>query len=113
MAWLVRGEEVLAATEERWWRRGPRGGVLVLRPPLLFGLRLGPPSGLGLLARLDVAWCKSDAAADSSGWRVRRVARDRWLRPSCLWGAGVLVARAGSFERWHLQVGDMVEVTGQ
>ena len=107
MAWLVRGEDVLAVAEiavtRRQRRKGLLGredleGVLVLRP-------CRQVHTLGMRFPIDVAFCDPDGVvlrtATVSPWRVTRV----------VWRSGFVVeAAAGSFERWHLQEGDTVEV---
>ena len=58
---------------------------------------------------LDVAWCGRDP---DQGLEVRRIAALRpyrlalpRVRPGCL-----VVANPGSFDRWHLRVGDHLEI---
>jgi hypothetical protein len=64
---------------------------------------------------LDVAWC---APADQDGGRpalrVRRIGGigPRRVLPPHLGGGGLVVAPAGTFERWGLRVGDCLEVRG-
>ena len=109
MAWLVRGDEVLATAEVASGRRArARGlvgrsaleGVLVLRPCRqvhTFGMRFP----------IDVAFC------DESG----RVLRCVTLRPGrvsrlVVRAAFVVEAEAGAFARWRLGPGDGVEIRG-
>lgn len=111
MPWLLRDEDVLAAVEERrpGWQSGLTGAVLVRRPGLVQTLT-GPAP-----ADLDTAWCvPADIPPDRNGYRVRRIAPLAARRLSVpRLGSGVLVvAPAGSFERWKLSVGDVLEVRG-
>jgi hypothetical protein len=110
--WLLRDGDVLAAVEGR--RRGWQAslqGALVLRGPALVQT-LTP----GTARALDVAWCRSDdRVAHERGLRVRRIGvlgRRRVAAPHLLRG-GLVVAPAGTFERWHLRVGDRLEVRGE
>jgi hypothetical protein len=62
-----------------------------------------------------VAWCtRADAHGDGDGraLRVRRIAVVGRYRVSAphLGGGRLVVAPAGTFERWRLQVGDRLEV---
>jgi hypothetical protein len=111
MAWLLRDGDVLAAVEERrpGWHHSPQGAVVLRGPALVHTLT---PSHA---RALDLAWC---AWAESNGagraLRVRRIAaigRYRVAIPH-LGGGGLVVAPAGSFERWRLKVGDRLEVSG-
>jgi hypothetical protein len=109
MPWLVRGDDVLAAAEVAVTRRGrARGligreeleGALVLRPCRhvhTFGMRFP----------IDVAFC------DRYGFVLYRktIARRRMTR--LVWRSYfAFEAPAGSFERWKLELGDVVEVRG-
>jgi uncharacterized membrane protein (UPF0127 family) len=109
MPWLVRGEDVLAAAEvavtRRQRRRGLLGrsdldGVLVVRPCRqvhTFGMRFP----------IDVAFC------DRDGFVLHRttLAPGRCSKP--VWRAYFAIeAREGSFDRWNLCIGDVVEVRG-
>jgi uncharacterized membrane protein (UPF0127 family) len=109
MAWLVRGEDVLAAAEvavtRRQRRRGLVGrdaleGVLVLRPcRQVHTLRMRFP--------IDVAFCDRDGfvlhTASLAPWRLSRPVPRAYF---------AVEARAGAFDRWKLVVGDIVEVRG-
>jgi uncharacterized protein len=109
MAWLVRGEDVLAAAEvavtRRQRRRGLVGrdeieGVLVLRPcRQVHTLRMRFP--------IDVAFCDRDGfvlhTASLVPWRLSRPVPRAYF---------AVEARAGAFDRWKLVVGDIVEVRG-
>jgi hypothetical protein len=112
MSWLLRNGDVLAAVEDR--RRGWQAslqGALVWRGPAVVQT-LVPSQALAL----DVAWCAAlKLEGGGSALRVKRitvVGRRRLARPH-FGGGGLVVAPAGSFERWHLQVGDCLEVRGQ
>jgi uncharacterized protein len=109
MTWLVRGEDVLAVAEVAASPlRRARGlvgredieGVLVLRPCRqvhTFGMRFP----------IDVAFCDSAGRVLHLGTLPpRRVSRPVWR------SSFVIEARAGSFERWKLQAGDVVEIKG-
>jgi len=107
MAWLVRDGDVLASADiARRVRERTQGllgrdtvtGVLVLRPCRqvhTFGMRFP----------IDVAFC------DRDGTVLRTVTVAPWRVTRVVWRAGFVVeAAAGSFDRWHLQAGDTVEV---
>jgi uncharacterized membrane protein (UPF0127 family) len=107
MAWLVRGEGVLAAVEiaetRRQRRKGLIGrdeleGALVLRPcRQVHTLRMRFP--------VDVAFCDRDGfvlhTATLVPWRLSRPVPRAYF---------AIEARAGAFERWKLVVGDILEV---
>ena len=109
MVWLVRDDDVLAvaetATSRRDRRRGLAGrdgveGAFVLQPCRqvhTFGMRFP----------IDVAFCDpSGTVLHTTCLPPRRVSR-------VVWKAGfVIEARAGSFERWKLRPGDIVEIKG-
>jgi uncharacterized membrane protein (UPF0127 family) len=109
MAWLVRGEEVLAAAEiavtRPQRRKGLVGrddveGVLVIRPcRQVHTARMRFP--------IDVAFCDRDGfvlhLATITPWRLSRPVPRAYF---------AVEARAGAFERWKLVVGDIVEVRG-
>jgi len=109
MTWLVRDDDVLAVAEvavsrgqrmRGLMRRDDIEGALVLRPCRqvhTFGMRFP----------IDVAFC------DRAGvvLHVSTLAPQRVSRPvlrSCF----VIEARAGSFDRWKLRAGDVVEIKG-
>jgi len=109
MSWLLRDGDVLAAIEDprKGWQRNLQGAVLFSRPAVVHTLVDA--------VDLDVAWCGPATVGDGEpGLRVRRIAAlppRRLARPHI--GAGaLLVAPAGTFERWHLVVGDCLEVRG-
>jgi uncharacterized membrane protein (UPF0127 family) len=105
--WLVRGTDVLASVEvaDSWLARskgllGRDGidGVLLLRPAFsvhTFGMRFP----------IDVAWLDKSLT-------VQRIATvGPWRLTRFVFRSGtVLEAEAGAFERWHLAVGDQVEL---
>jgi uncharacterized membrane protein (UPF0127 family) len=109
MPWLVRGDDVLASAEvavtRRLRRRGLIGrervdGVLVLRPCRMvhtFGMRFP----------IDVAFC------DREGYvlHVSRLRPARLSRPVRR-AYFAIEAAEGSFERWKINPGDIVEVKG-
>jgi uncharacterized protein len=109
MTWLVRDEDVLAvaevATSFRQRTRGLTGrdnieGALVLRPCRqvhTFGMRFP----------IDIAFCdRSGTVLYLKTLPPRRVSRPVWH------AAFAIEARVGSFERWKLQPGDVVEIKG-
>ena len=111
MSWLLRDGHVLASVEDR--RKGWQAslqGALVLRGPTMVQTLTG-----GHAQALDVAWC-ARAELDSGGQalRVRRISvlGPRRVSPPHFGGGGLVVAPAGTFERWHLHVGDCLEVRG-
>jgi uncharacterized protein len=107
MAWLVRGEDVLAAAEiaatRRQRRKGLIGrneleGVLVLRPcRQVHSLRMRFP--------VDVAFCDRDGfvlhTCTLVPWRLSRPVPRAYF---------AIEASAGAFERWKLVVGDILEI---
>jgi len=109
MAWLVRGEEVLAAAEIAETRtqrrkgllgRAEHQGVLVLRP-------CRQVHSIGMKIAVDVAFCDRDGLVLHTftlvPWRLSRpVPRAHFA----------IEAAAGAFDRWKLNVGDIVEVRG-
>jgi hypothetical protein len=108
-SWLLRDGDVLAAIEPRpkgkGWPRAVKGAVL-LRSTVFAPAFTGPVS-------VDLAWCvPTTLDGGSPGLRVRRtrsVLANRVVLPRLTRGA-VVVAPAGSFERWRLHVGDRLEV---
>jgi uncharacterized membrane protein (UPF0127 family) len=107
MSWLVRDGDVLAAAEvadsARARRRGLLGrdsfdGALVLRPCRnVHTARMRFP--------IDVAFC------DAEGVVLRVVTLAPWrVSPYVRSAAFVIEAEAGAFDRWHLRVGDRVEL---
>ncbi len=111
MSWLLRDGDVLGVVTEnrsRGWRESLQGAVIIRRPALLHTLTAA--------VSLDVAWCSTLTLDDGrSGLEVRRLATmgPRRVAPPLL-ASGVLVVAAGStFDRWHLKVGDRLEVRGR
>jgi uncharacterized protein len=109
MAWLVRDDDVLASAEvARRVRERTVGllgrdreamtGALVLRPCRQIHT-------IGMRFSIDVAFC------DRAGTVLRTRTVVPWRVTRLVWRSGFVVeALAGSFERWHLQPGDTVEV---
>ena len=109
MPWLVRDEDVLAVAEvadsRRRRARGLIGrddveGAFLIRPCRqvhTFGMRFP----------IDVAFCdRSGTVLNLSTLAPRRISRTVWR------SAFAIEARAGSFERWKLRPGDVVEIKG-
>jgi uncharacterized membrane protein (UPF0127 family) len=109
MAWLVRGEDVLAAAEvaatRKQRRKGLLGrdeheGVLVIRP-------CRQVHTLGMRFPIDVAFCDRDGfvlySVTLRPWRLSRPVPRAYF---------AIEAGAGSFDRWKLVVGDTVEIRG-
>ncbi len=106
MAWLIRDGTVLATLDEPGVDAPAKSGVSLV-------------GGWGLLRaagsrrRMDVALCER---VDDGGGAERLVVKKAGTRSSLglliprLRGAELLVAGAGSFERWSLHVGDVLEV---
>jgi uncharacterized protein len=107
--WLVRGDDALAAAEvavtRSQRRRGLAGrdaleGVLVIRPCRqvhTFGMRFP----------IDVAFCdRYGFVLHRSTLGPRRVSRPVWR------SYFAVEACEGAFDRWCLQLGDVVEVKG-
>jgi uncharacterized protein len=109
MSWLVRDDDVLAAAEVADSRkRRTRGligrddfeGALVLRP-------CRQVHTLGMRFAIDVAFCDgSGRVLHLSTLPPRRISRP------VLHASFAIEARAGSFERWKLRSGDVVEIRG-
>ena len=111
MSWLLRDGDVLASLEDRrpGWQASLQG-ALVLRGVTVVQTLTGSHA-----QALDVAWC-TRAELDGGGpaLRVRRISvvGPRRVAPPHLGGGGLVVAPAGTFERWRLNVGDRLEVRG-
>jgi uncharacterized protein len=107
MAWLLRSGDVLAAAEIAATRRDRRRGLL-RRDDIEGALVLRPcrqVHTIGMRFPLDVAFC------DAEGTVVRIYTLARWrASPIVLRARWAVEARAGSFERWRLQLGDCLEV---
>jgi hypothetical protein len=112
MSWLLRGDEVLAAVEDRrpGWQASLQGAVILRYPAVVQTLT---PSGA---RALDIASC-APAVLDEGrqAWRVRHITGlgRRRVLPSGLRAGGFVVAPAGTFDRWRLRVGDCLEVHGE
>lgn len=107
MSWLIRDGDVLAALEARrpGWAGALRGAV-VLRGPALVQTVTTPVS-------LDLAWCVTDHGSDGQELLVvRRISclEPRRVSRPHLGARPVVVAGRGAFERWHLKVGDRLEI---
>lgn len=106
MGWLMRDGEVLASLEVADTRRSRRRGLLG-RDGIEGVLLLVPARSvhtLGMRFPIDVAWCDADL-------RVLRVAQlrpHRLSRPVAR-ARSVIEAEVGSFARWGLTVGDVLE----
>jgi uncharacterized membrane protein (UPF0127 family) len=75
-------------------------GAVMLRPPVLLHT-------LGVPLAVDVAFCDAELQVLTTVWlNTWRVALPR------LHARRLIIARAGAFERWHLAVGDRLEVKG-
>ena len=109
MTWLVRDDDVLAvaevATSRRQRTRGLIGrdafeGAFILRPCRqvhTFGMRFA----------IDIAFCdRSGTVLHVSTLAPKRMSRPVWR------SAFAIEARAGSFDRWRLRPGDVVEIKG-
>lgn len=109
MAWLLRDGEVLASLEVADSRRARSRGLLG-RDGVDGALLLRPCRSvhtLGMRFPIDVAFC-------DDGLRVLRVVtmdRHRVSRP-VLRSRVVIEAEAGTFRRWSLRPGDVLEVKG-
>jgi hypothetical protein len=114
MTWLVRDGDVLATVDEAMpatgrlrglWHRPPPVGVLLLRPPLVLHT-------VGVDYAVDVAFCDGGTDGRMAVTETVRLARHRVARPRL--GTKMLVVAAdGAFERWHLSVGDELEIRGR
>ncbi len=109
VAWLVRGEDVLAAAEVAVTRRRRRGGllgrdtmdgVLILRP-------CRQVHTVRMRFAIDVAFCDRDGFV----LYITTLAPNRVSRPVPR-AYFAIEAPAGAFDRWHLCPGDLVEVRG-
>ncbi|MGC8512952.1 MAG: hypothetical protein ACP5P1_07945 [Acidimicrobiales bacterium] len=106
MPWLIRDGTVLATLDEPGSDTAARSGVTLVG-------RWGPVHSVGSRRSLDVAWC--ERLPDGEGTerlvvKKARTMRSLRVRMPGLRGGELLVADAGSFERWSLRVGDVLEV---
>lgn len=107
MSWLLREGDVLAAIDPlpRGWPESIQGALVRRGPVLVHTLR----SGHGL----DLAWC-TEVRLDGGATclevsRIACVGPRRLARPHLAKGA-VVAAEQGAFDRWHLRVGDRLEI---
>jgi hypothetical protein len=109
MPWLVRGDDVLAAAEVAVTRR-LRARGLIGREDLEGALVLRPCRQVhtfGMREPIDVAFCdRYGFVLHATTMRPRRISRLVWR------SYFAIEARAGSFERWKLEPGDVVEIKG-
>lgn len=111
MPWLLREGDVLAAVEDRrkGWQTSISGAVVVTRPAFVQTLTRSAA------ADLDVAWCTPATVGEGrDGYVVKRLSVQparRLSMPHFRQGA-LVIATAGTFERWRLQTGDRLEVRG-
>lgn len=108
-SWLLRDGDVLAAIEPRprgrAWPGAVKGAVLLRSPvfaPVLAGSLF-----------VDLAWCAPTTLEGRyPGFEVRRTrcALANRLVLARLAPGALVIAPAGSFERWRLRVGDRLEV---
>jgi len=107
VAWLVRGDDVLAAAELAETRRAKRRGLIgrdgVEGALVLCGCH--SVHTVGMRFSIDVAFCDGAGVvvhtATLRPWRVSKIVRR---------AAFVIEAEEGSLDRWGLRVGDEVEV---
>jgi uncharacterized membrane protein (UPF0127 family) len=109
VSWLVRGDDVLAAAEvvvtRRLRARGLMGredleGVMVLRP-------CRQVHTFGMKFPIDVAFCdRYGFVLHAVNMAPRRMSRFVWH------SYFAIEAPAGSFDRWKLLPGDVVEIKG-
>jgi uncharacterized membrane protein (UPF0127 family) len=109
MTWLLRDDDVLAVAEVAGSRRRRTRG-LVGRDDLEGAFVLRPCRQVhtfGMRFPIDVAFCdRAGAVLHTSTLAPKRVSRIVWR------SAFVIEARAGSFERWNLRPGDVIEIKG-
>lgn len=107
MSWLLREGDVLAAIDPpaRGWPDSIQGAAVRRGPVLVHTLRCGKG--------LDLAWClEVTTDGGETCLEVRRIASvgaRRLARPHLTKGA-VVAAERGAFDRWHLRVGDRLEI---
>ena len=108
MPWLVRDGRVLASLEVADSRRARRQGLLgrddLTGALLLPGVR--SVHTVGMRFPIDVAYLDGEGRVlDLVRLRPWRVSRPRWRAEAAL------EAEAGSFDRWDLALGDVLDVT--
>ena len=109
MSWIVRGDDVLAAAEVAVTRR-MRAKGLIGREDLEGAIILRPCRQVhtfGMRFPIDVAFCdRSGTVLHLSTLPPRRISRPVFH------ASFAIEARAGSFERWKLRSGDIIEIKG-
>jgi hypothetical protein len=111
MSWLLRDGDVLGVVTEdraRGWRESLQGAVIIRSPAMVHTLTAA--------VSLDVAWCSTLTLDDGrSCLKVRRVTTiaPRRVAPPLLASGALVVAAGSTFDRWHLQVGDRLEIRGE
>lgn len=109
MAWLLRDNDVLATLEVAESARDRFKGLLG-RDDLAGALLIRPARSVhtvGMRFAIDVAFCDKDLKVLAMTTLLPyRLAAPR-LGARC-----VIEAPAGAFERWHLVVGDQLEIQG-
>ncbi|HUR77522.1 MAG TPA: DUF192 domain-containing protein [Acidimicrobiales bacterium] len=107
MAWLVRGDDVLASIDVADSYATRLKGLLG-REGLEGALLIKPAKSvhtLGMKFAIDVAFCDNDlCVVDTVTMRPNRVSAPRF-ESRC-----VIEAEAGAFERWTLRKGDQLEI---
>lgn len=110
MAWLVTEDRVLASLEVAD-SVGDRVKGLLGRDSIEGALLLRPAKGvhtLGLKFPIDVAFCRSH----DDGYEVVEIvtlSQHRVSRPR-LRASVIVEAEAGSFERWNVRPGDIIDI---
>ncbi|MDG2260738.1 MAG: DUF192 domain-containing protein [Actinomycetota bacterium] len=107
MAWLVRGDRVLASLDVPDDRRGRMKGLIgrEFYEGAMLLTRCRSVHTFGMKFVLDVAFVDGDGfVIDTVRIAPRRMSLPR------LRSRQVVEARAGSFERWRLAVGDQIEI---
>ncbi len=107
MAWLVRGDDVLASAELATSRATRRKG-LIGRSDIAYALVLRPCRHVhtfGMRVPIDIVFCDSEGTVlGTQTLRPRRFSR-------LVAGTTQIVeASVGSVDRWQLAVGDRIEV---
>jgi uncharacterized membrane protein (UPF0127 family) len=107
VAWLVRGEDVLASLDVADTFASRFKGLLG-RDGIEGALCIKPATSvhtLGMRFAIDVAFCDGELiVVDTITMRPNRLGRPR-PKARC-----VIEAEAGAFERWHLKPGDQLEI---
>ena len=110
MAWLLRDGDVLGSSPRIELAAGADRSGRRHRPAPAVVHTLTWPSSL------DVAWCSNLTLDEGrSGLEVRRLATvaPRRVAPPLLASGALVVAAGGTFDRWHLKVGDRFEIRGK